>query len=220
MLEARRVVINHGSTSQTAKPVSRGAAVIAVAVVCTILVLALIGFGVFYFFRRRSQKTSKVRHNNIDSNDRSIGNANDFASKTPLMQQEDQPHTEYRVYPESKYEEEDGADLSAPPASRRSFSGISMQSLPPSYAAAVPGGRDNMNQPVARTMSHNRHNRDSSVGGSDGLRPLFLVEGQRDEQDISDHRGRDDSDKSSLMAPRPAGRPRAGSRFREENLDL
>lgn len=195
--------------------------VIAIAVVATVLLLAFIAACIFFCLRRRSRKTGAKRNYDIGASDRNVDNP-DFTSKTPLMRQEDQSQTDYRASPTPTYDEENDADLSAPPPLRHSFSGVSLRSLPPSYSAAIHKANEGENEPTG----DNRHKRDSSIGGSDGLRPLMLVaaqKGQDLEQDISEQRSRDEQsspDRSSLIPPRPAGRPRAGSRFREEDLDV
>lgn len=196
-------------------------AVIAIAAVATVLVVALISGCVFCCLRRRGGQNKSKGYGKSDSTDRSVNNLHDPVSKTPLMRQDNQSQmSEYTGVPAPRYDEEDiGMSASIP---RRSLSGRSMQSVPPSYSAATHAGMD-------RTNSQNSHRPRSSYIGSDGLRPLMLLNSQQsydgDDRDDGEERGRSgyptNSNRSSLVVPlRPAGRPRAGSRFREEDLDM
>lgn len=98
-----------------------------------------------------------------------------------------------------------------------------MRSLPPSYSAAIHA----VDEGAGESSTHGRHKRDSTIDSSDGLRPLMLVAAQNGEdveQDIAEHRGRNQRpwspDRSALIPAPLAGRPRASSRFREEDLDI
>lgn len=194
--------------------------VIAIAVVATVLVLALIAGCVWLFIRRRGRKNKAKRHSNPDSTDRSINSLHDPEGKTPLIRQENQSQMSgYQGVPARRYDDEDDIGMSAPHIPHGIMSRGSIQSLPPSYATATHTG-------VGRTTSQTSHRPNSSYGGSDGLRPLMLLTSHQsiDGNDgrPSEARGRSgypgNPDRSSLILP--AGRPRAGSRFREEDLDM
>lgn len=214
------------SSNPKSGPASKST-VIVVTVVSTVLVLALITVGVFFFLRKRRRNSGGQHHRNVKPSDRGVDNTNDFTSKTPLMRQEELSQTDYRASPTPRYDEENEVDISTSQTRRRSFSGVSMQSLPPSYSVGIHEANETPGKPATRNVSHNRHNRHSSVGGSDGLRPLMLVTAQKDqddEEDISEQRGRSQqsssSNRSSLIAGLSVGRPRASSRFREEEMDM
>lgn len=194
--------------------------VIAMAAVATVLVLAFIAGGVYFFIRRRGRKNRAKRHGKPDSTDRSINSPHDPVSKTPLIRQGNVSQmSEYQGVPAPSYDEEDDIAMSAPEVPNRTMSRGSMQSLPPSYDAATHAG-------VARTVSQNSHRPMSSRSGSDGLRPLMLLTSRQSfdghDGEPTEERGRSGHpakpDRSSLILP--AGRPRAGSRFREEDLDI
>lgn len=233
MTQSLRNTVRHAILSRSSdsdKQPSKST-VIAIAVVATVLVLALIAVGIFFFLRKRARKakgTKNKHHGKVVSSDRGVDSLNDPISKTPLMRQDDQSQVnDYRGSPVPRYDEENDIDTTAPQTLRRSFSGVSMQSLPPSYSAAMHEPNDESSDPVSRAVSRSRHSPTSSNGGSDGLRPLMLVnaqQGHNDDQDITEGRGRAEhlakTDGSHLIPARPSGRPRAGSRFREEDLDM
>lgn len=195
--------------------------VIAIAAVATILIVALISGCIFFCYRRRGRKNKLKGYGNTESIDRSINSQHDPVSKIPLMRQDNHSQmSEYQRGPSPRYDEEDDIGMAAPDIPHRTLSGRSMQSLPPSYTAATHAG-------MARTMSQNSHRPDSSHNGSDGLRPLMLLSRQSydgSDRGLDEERGRSGyptkPDRSSLVLPRPVGRPRAGSRFREEDLDM
>lgn len=214
---------SRATESSNASNPSKGT-VIAIAAVATVLVLALIAAGIFFFFRRRSRKSSAKRHDRFNSLDRDGDSLIDSVSKTPLMRQENQSQSEHRTSPTPKYDGDSDMDLTMLAALRRSFSGVSLQSLPPSYTAAINRPNGESDETTTRTGSNARHDRDGNGGGSDGLRPLMLIAAQN-EQDIAEQKGQDGQDslpdRLSLIPSRPgAGRARAGSRFREEDLDI
>lgn len=200
--------------------------VIIIAIVVAILLVVCICIGIFFFVRRRKKEVKAKTHDKPYMRDRNIDSTLDSVGKIPLIQQDNiSSVTEYRNAPDSKYDEENDVDITSQ-SIHRSPSGGSMRSMPPAYSAMTHRASPDTGDIMNRTFSRSSHRHGSSAGGSDGLRPLMLVQGRQDPdsdpEDVNE-RGRERRavrPDSSLSITGPVGRPRASSRFREEDLDL
>lgn len=193
--------------------------VIGIAAAATVLVIALISGCLVCFIRRRERKVRARRHRKVDSVDKNIDSPHDRVSKTPLMPQGGfPPMNEFRGVTAPRYDEGAQHPLDSFPSLHRTMSEGTIRSMPPSYTAATYGPIEGF----IRGHPQIPHRLGSSSGGSDGLRPLMLV----NSHDQDDPRGRSRStsttnpDRTPFVLARPADRPRAGSRFREEDLDM
>ncbi|KAJ9653477.1 hypothetical protein H2198_007319 [Neophaeococcomyces mojaviensis] len=206
-------------------------AVIAIAITATVLVVALIAGGLFWFLRRRHRRRHSG-HGHVDSVDGDAHILRERTSKIPLMRQENTSNIpEDRESPAPRYDDDVSLD---PPNLHRSMSGSTTRSLPPAYASIVHSSPDPRSRDVTSIgpLLVRSDRPVSSTGGSSGLRPLMLVDSQ---QGHSANDGRSDGNhdpqpassdsvgsNSGLAAESqmPAGRPRSASRFREEDLDM
>jgi len=159
----------------------------------------------------------------------------DRSSKTPLMRVENQSQASQQPSNSApQYPEDDEVSFVAPTIPHRTNSGAStIRSLPPSYDIAVRASPALVSRHSDEdTASHGMHRSSSSASRSGQLRPLMLVKAQRGssgnrEQNEDGGRSRSQSlgegateGGLSIPAQRPTVRPRASSRFHEEDLDI
>ena len=202
------------------------------ATVTVLLCVVLCGIVVCYWWHRKS-KRNNARNGYAGSSDGALVTLHDRSSKTPLMQLEEQHQapvnqsTSFR-----QYEEQDADSTPVPGVPRRTMSVSTSHSLPPSYAIAVRAGSGPSSQAGDENDLATQHQYRSNVGASrsGGPRPLMLSGEQQSssiqEQRVERGRSRSGSmedrsdDRSLAVTPeRPAMRPRASSRFREEDVD-
>ena len=209
--------------------------VIGIAATATVLTVILICGLLFWFTRRRKKGRNRSRNGDADSVDGDSSALQDRSSKTPLMRVENQSQASHQQGNSApQYPEDDDVSFVAPNIPRRTPSGAStIRSLPPSYDIAVRAspalGSRHSDEDIA---SHGMHRSSSSASRSGHLRPLMLVAAQQSSsgnREQNEDRGRSRSpslkvgaDESALSIPaqRPAVRPRASSRFHEEDLDI
>lgn len=204
---------------------------IGIAATATVLIVAIIAGGLYWLIRRRKRRAkgkSHERSRSMQSPDIESTSLDDRTSKAPLIQQEHiTREADYRSSPVPRYDDNDDAFSNPPSIPHRTMSTSTTRSLPPSYAAAVRTSTDSDAQvsraPITRS-SYNDHRPVSSSGGSGGLRPLTLVASQQ-QQPTSRGNSRPTTPEPtdghlSTTPQHPSGRPRAASRFREEDLDM
>lgn len=224
MSKTRRSVTSLKFARQESKDATKPE-VVGIAIAATIIVVLLIAGGLFWFFRRRRrQRSGKRNGGDFDSLDGDTSSLH----KTPLMGQHDTSRT--TETPVTQY---DGR--LSPPRMQRSTSTSTSRSLPPAYASIARSGPNLESLDIANEIPSmpRSHRSTSSRNGSDGLRPLMLVEAQNSYGEIPGHRSNDRNNSSpspispdtlggadtlSLQPSRSTGRPRATSRFREEDI--
>lgn len=205
-------------------------AVVGIAAAATVIIVVLIGGGLFWFIRRRKRRRNgnkHVRSKSTESVDIESTSLDDRTSKAPLIAQEHQASgAEHRGSPAPRYDDDDDQHSVTLNMPHRTLSAATTRSLPPSYAAAVRTsiGSDIQNDYASYATHQSSHRPGSSAEGSGGLRPLMLVDSQQHRAGSRSHSrsGSPDSMKDHLPAipQKPAGRARAESRFREEDLDM
>lgn len=210
------------------------ASVIGIAATATVLIVAVIGGLVFWYLRRRKDRGKRDRHGPAGSMDGELNTLQDGASKTPLMDLENQsrdPEDRGSLVP--RYHEDDEIPPAAPTVPYRTMSASTVRSLPPSYAVAVrssPRPRS-QNEDETDIPTHHVQRSSSNASRAGGLRPLMLVNAQQSSDGV--HETNEESRRPRTPPPeensnnalsvtplRHVVRPRASSRFREEDLDI
>lgn len=209
--------------------------VIGIAATATVLVVAAISGLIFWYLRRRRIRRNGSKHDRAGSLDGGLNTLHDRASKTPLMRVENQSQApEDRENLAPLYHEDDEVSVVAPTIPHRTMSASTFRSLPPSYAVAVrasPGPTSQV-EDESDIASHGVHRSGSTTSRTGGLRTLTLVAAQQSSDAVhedTEGRGRsrtrspEEHSHTNVLSPnlqRPAGRPRASSRFHEEDLDI
>lgn len=208
--------------------------VIGIAASATVLVIAVICGLVFWYFRRRKNRQKRDRQGYADPADGGSTTLRDRSSKTPLMRLENHSQAPAdQGTPVPRYQEDDEASIIAPSIPCRTMSASTIRSLPPSYAVAVRASPEPQSEAGDGhdTAIRHLHRSSSSASRPGRLRPLTPVNGHQSSDDNHEqHRERsrpraplveDSNDNTLSVAPqRPLIRPRASSRFHEEDLDI
>lgn len=192
-------------------------AVVGIAIAATVVVVLLV-VGLVYClirWRRKSSKNVDSRYGQASSVDLEHVISNDSTSKVPLIRHHERPIPEQAYSPPLTTQRDisdENANAVSPPRPQRVMSGSTIQSLPPSYAVATETSQNSRRgSPERARPSHTRI-------GSGGLRPLMLVEEQRNE--TAGSRSGSPENRDQPISQQRAVRPRASSRFHEEGLEL